>query len=74
MLKLWELEWTEQLNCEEGCAFGELCNRYGSAWVIETTTEASDDESLKIAFEGCGSFLGNLISYKPLVILKERRF
>lgn len=74
MLKLWELEWTERLNCEEGCAFSELCNRYGSAWVIEKMTNDSDDESLKIAFEGCGSFLGNLISYKPLVILKERRF
>ena len=74
MLKLWELEWTERLNCEKGCAFSGLCNRYGSAWVIETTTKASDDESLKIAFDGCGSFLKNLISYKPLAILKERRF
>ena len=74
MLKLWELEWTERPNCEEGCAFGELCNRSGSAWVIVKMTNDSDDESLKIAFDNCGSFLGNLISYKPLAILKERRF
>ena len=74
MLKLWELEWTERLNCEEGCAFSELCNRYGSTWVIEKMANDSDDESLKIAFDGCGSFLKNLISYKPLAILKERRF
>ncbi len=74
MVKLWELEWTTKLNCEKGCAFGELCNQYGSAWAIEMLLKNNNDESLKLAFDGCGCFSENLISYKPTTILKESRF
>ena len=74
MAKQWGLEWTDDINCEENCVFGSICEARGSNYLYRTVIKESADEGLKESFENCG-VAGTLhITFLPIVSLKKGRF
>ena len=74
MAKKWGLERTDDINCEEGCVFGSICEARGSNYLYRTVIKESGDEDLKNVFENCG-VAGTLnITFLPIVSLKKGRF
>ena len=81
MAKQWGLEQTDDINCEEGCVFGSICEERGSNYLYVNVIKESDDEDLKNVFENCGmegtssiTFLPMSITFLPIVSLKKGRF
>ena len=74
MAKRWGLERTDDINCEEGCVFGSICEARGSNYLYKAVIKESDDEDLKNVFESC-RMEGTLhIIFLPIVSLKKGRF
>jgi hypothetical protein len=74
MAKQWGLEWTDDINCEENCAFGSICEARGSNYLYVNVIKESDDEDLKNVFENCGVAGTLSITFLPIVSLKKGRF
>ena len=74
MAKQWGLEWSEDINCEENCVFGSICEARGSNYLYVNIIKESADEGLKESFENCvvAGILG--ITFLPVVHLKKGRF
>ena len=51
MAKQWGLEWTDDINCEENCVFGSICEARGSNYLYVNVIKESADEGLKESFE-----------------------
>lgn len=74
MAKQWGLEWSDDINCEENCVFGSICEARGSNYLYRTVIKESGDEDLKNVFENCG-VAGTLnITFLPIIHLKKGRF
>ena len=74
MAKRWGLERTDDINCEEGCVFGSICEARGSNYLYKAVIKESDDESLKEIFKKCGAAGTLSIIFLPIVRLKKGRF
>ena len=74
MAKQWGLERSEDINCEEGCAFGSICEARGSNYLYRAVIKESDDEDLKNVFKKCGGTGTLHITFLPIVRLKKGRF
>ena len=74
MAKQWGLEWSEDINCEEACVFGEICEERGSSYLYFSIIKESADEGLKESFENCGGRGCLHIIFLPVVHLKKGRF
>ena len=74
MAKQWGLKWTDDINCEEACAFGSICEERGSNYLYVNVIKESADEGLNEAFENCGVAGSLHISFLPIVSLKKGRF
>ena len=74
MAKQWGLKWTDDINCEEACAFGDICEARGSNYLYKAVIKESADESLKNVFENCGMEGTLSIIFLPIVRLKKGRF
>ena len=74
MAKQWGLERTDDINCEEACAFGDVCEERGSNYLYKTVIKESGDEDLKNVFEKCGMEGTLHIIFLPIVSLKQGRF
>ena len=74
MAKQWDLKSSDNINCEEACAFGEICEARGSNYLYKSIIEESDDEDLKNVFESCGMEGTLSIIFLPIVSLKKGRF
>ena len=74
MAKQWGLEWLEDINCEDACAFGSICEERGSNYLYANVIKESADEGLKESFKNCGVERSLHISFLPIVSLKKGRF
>lgn len=74
MAKQWGLEWSEDINCEEACAFGSICEERGSNYLYVNVIKESADEGLKESFNKCGVAGSLHITFLPIVSLKKGRF
>ena len=74
MAKQWGLEWTDDINCEENCVFGSICEARGSNYLYVNVIKESGDEGLKESFENCGVAGSLHITFLPIVSLKKGRF
>ena len=74
MAKQWGLERTDDINCEEGCVFGEICEERGSSYLYFSIINESADESLKEIFKKCGGKGCLHVIFLPIVHLKKSRF
>ena len=74
MAKQWGLEWSEDINCEENCVFGSICEARGSNYLYVNVIKESADESLKEIFKKCGVAGSLHITFLPIVSLKKGRF
>ena len=74
MAKQWGLERTDDINCEEGCVFGSICEARGSNYLYKAVIKESDDEGLKESFENCGMEGTLSIIFLPIASLKKGRF
>lgn len=74
MAKQWGLEWKDDINCEEACVFGSICEARGSNYLYVNVIKESDDEGLKESFENCGVAGSLHITFLPVVHLKKGRF
>ena len=74
MAKQWDLKSSDNINCEEACIFGEICEERGSNYLYFSIISESADESLKEIFKNCGG-KGNLhVIFLPVARLKKGRF
>ena len=74
MAKQWGLESSEDISCEEACAFGSICEARGSSYLYANVIKESADEGLKKSFRNCG-LAGSLhITFLPIASLKKGRF
>ena len=74
MAKQWGLEWTDDINCEENCVFGSICEARGSNYLYVYVIKESTDEGLKESFENCGVAGPLHITFLPIASLKKGRF
>lgn len=74
MAKQWGLEWTDDINCEENCVFGSICEERGSNYLYVNVIKESADESLKEIFKKSGGKGCLHITFLPIVSLKKGRF
>ena len=74
MAKQWGLEWSEDINCEENCVFGSICEARGSNYLYVNVIKESADEGLKESFENCGGAGSLHIIFLPVVPLEKGRF
>ena len=74
MAKQWDLEWMDDINCEEACAFGSICEARGANYLYRAVIKESADEDLKESFENCGVAGSLHIIFLPIVRLKKGRF
>ena len=74
MAKQWGLERKDDINCEEACAFGSICEARGSNYLYKAVIKESDDEDLKNVFENCATEGILSIIFLPIVRLKKDRF
>ena len=74
MAKQWGLEWSEDINCEENCVFGSICEARGSNYLYVNVIKESADESLKEIFKKCGGKGCLHVIFLPIVSLKKGRF
>ena len=74
MAKKWGLERRDDINCEEGCVFGSICEARGSNYLYKAVIKESGDEDLKNVFENCGMEGTLSIIFLPIVLLKKGRF
>ena len=74
MAKQWGLEWKDDINCEENCVFGSICEARGSNYLYVNVIKESADEGLKESFENCGVTGSLHITFLPIVRLKKGRF
>lgn len=74
MVKQWDLKSSDDINCEEGCVFGEICEERGSSYLYFSIINESADESLKEIFKKCGGKGCLHVIFLPVVRLKKGRF
>ena len=74
MAKQWDLKSSDNINCEEVCAFGEICEERGSNYLYFSIISESADESLKEIFKNCGGKEHLHVIFLPIVSLKKGRF
>ena len=74
MAKQWDLKSSDNINCEEACAFGEICEERGSSYLHFSIIGESADESLKEIFKKCGVAGSLHITFLPVIRLKKGRF
>ena len=74
MAKQWDLKSSDNINCEEGCVFGSICEARGSNYLYKAVIKESDDEGLKESFENCGMEGTLSIIFLPIASLKKGRF
>ena len=74
MAKQWGLEWSDDINCEEACAFGDICEARGSNYLYVNVIKESADEGLKESFENCGVAGSLHIIFLPIASFKKGRF
>ena len=74
MAKQWDLKSSDNINCEEVCAFGEICEARGSNYLYKAVIKKSDDEDLKNVFENCEMEGCLHVIFLPIVSLKKGRF
>ena len=74
MAKQWGLEWSDDINCEENCAFGDICEARGSNYLYVNVIKESADEGLKESFGNCGVTGSLHIIFLPIASLKKGRF
>lgn len=74
MAKQWGLEWSEDINCEDACVFGSICEERGSNYLYVNVIKESADEGLKESFGNCGVAGSLHITFLPIVSLKKGRF
>ncbi len=73
MAKQWGLEWSEDINCEEACVFGSICEERGLNYLYAYVIKESADEGLKESFENCGVAGSLHITFLPIVSFEERQ-
>lgn len=74
MSKQWGLKWSEDIDCEEACVFGSICEARGSNYLYANVIKESADEGLKESFENCGVTGSLHITFLPIASLKKDRF
>ena len=74
MVKQWDLKSSGNINCEEACAFGEICEEIGSSNLYFSIMSENADEDLKNVFEKCGGKGRLHVIFLPIVSLKKGRF